>query len=446
MTNDQPLTIMSEPDSILISTSSEFVALCQAQVILLSQSLGAVWSAIYLTETREKEDTKLIPVVVYPPSDTLEQQRITLSILPDTSCVVEPSPRLFSPKVPENRPINQKNREEQEEFWQHKHQLVVPLIYEDLVLGLLATRRREGEWNQEELAQVEKIARTVAIARILDRKEMLTREQLTQNRKLHHAKNDLLDDFLHQLRNPLTALGTFVKLLLKKLLPEDPNHQVAQSILRESDRLNELIEDFSEDFQMLDTQPLSLVSNQTPTSFLLPGHSFPLEALKVTEIIQPLIVSAGAMAKDKNIDLTANFSPNLPLVLGNSKALREVINNLLDNALKYTPAGEKVHIQVGQQKSTSQGKMLAIEISDTGYGIPREDIEHIFERHYRGVQAKGTISGSGLGLAIVKDLCDKMQATVELVSPSLLREDNFLPGTTVTVWLVIQSKDMQESK
>ena len=434
---------MSEADSVLISTSSEFVALCQAQVILLSQSLGAVWSAIYLTETREEENTQLIPVVVYPPSETLEQQQITLSLLPDTSSMVEPSPR-FSPNISENRPINQKNLGEQEEFWQHKHQLVVPLIYEDLVMGLLATRRREGEWNQEELAQVEKIARTIAIARILDQREILIQQQLTQERKLHQLKNDRLDDFLHQLRNPLTALRTFVKLLLKRLLLQDPNYQVAQNILREGDRLKELMEDFSKDFQMLSTQSHLLVSNQTPTSFLLASHSFPLESLEVTEIIQPLIVSAEAIAKDKNIDLTANFSANLPLVLGNAKALREVINNLLDNALKYTPVGAKIHIQVGKQKFTSQGKMLAIEISDTGYGIPKEDLEHIFERHYRGVQANGDISGTGLGLAIVKDLCDRMQATIELISPSLLQENNFLPGTTVTVWLLIQSKDIKE--
>ncbi len=437
---------MSEADSISICTSAEFVALCQAQVILLSQSLGAVWSAIYLTETGEEGDTQLIPVVVYPPNETLEQQQITLSLLPDTSSMVEPSPRLFSPKISENRPINQKNIEEQEEFWQHKHQLVVPLIHENLVMGLLATRRKEGEWNQEELAQVEKIARTIAIARILDQRELLIQQQLTQQRKLHQLKNDRLDDFLHQLRNPLTALRTFVKLLLKKLLPQDPNYQVAQNILREGDRLKELIEDFSKDFQMLSTQSELLVSNQTPTSFLLAGDSFPLKSVEITAIIQPLIVSAEAIAKDKNINLTANFSANLPLVLGNAKALREVINNLLDNALKYTPVGAKIHIQVGKQKSTSQGKMLAIEISDTGYGIPQEDTEHIFERHYRGVQANGNISGTGLGLAIVKDLCDKMQATIELVSPSLLKENDFFPGTTVTIWLPIQSKNIKEEK
>ena len=437
---------MSEADSISISTSSEFVALCQAQVVLLSQSLGAVWSAIYLTETREQENPQLIPVVVYPPSETLEQQQITLSLLPDTSSMVELSPRLFSPNLSENRPINQKNIEEQEEFWQHKHQLVVPLIYENLVMGLLATRRREGEWNQEELAQVEKIARTIAIARILDQRELLRQQQLTQERKLHQLKNDRLDDFLHQLRNPLTALRTFVKLLLKKLLPQDPNYQVAQNILREGDHLKELMEDFSKDFQMLSTQSDLFVSNQTPTSFLLAGDSFPLESLKITEIIQPLIVSAKAIAKDKNINLTANFSANLPLVLGNAKALREVINNLLDNALKYSPVGAKIHIQVGQQKSTSQGQMLAIEISDTGYGIPKEDTEHIFERHYRGVQASGDISGTGLGLAIVKDLCDKMQAKIELISPSLLKENDFFQGTTVTIWLPIQSKDIKEEQ
>jgi signal transduction histidine kinase len=437
---------MSEPNSLLISTSSEFVALCQVQIILLSRSLGAVWSAVYLTETREGEETKLIPVVVYPPSENFEQKQITLSLLPDTLSRVESSPRLFSPTKSEGRQINQVDSDEQEEWGQHKHQLVVPLIYEDLVIGLLVTRRREREWNQEELAQVEKIARTIALARILDRRQILTQQQLTLQRKLRQLQNDRLDDFLHQLRNPLTALGTFVKLLLKRLLPEDSNYQITQNILREGDRLKDLLQDFSENWQLLDTQSPLLVSEQTPTSFLLPVNSLPLEPIKVTEIIEPLIVSAEAIAQEKNIHLTANFAPNLPLVSGNSKALREVINNLLDNALKYTPAGGKVQIQVGRQKSTAQGQMLAIEISDTGRGIPLEDRERIFERHYRGVQAQGPIAGTGLGLAIVKDLCEQMQAKIELVSPSLLKNKNFLPGTTVTVWLLVQPKELKEVK
>jgi signal transduction histidine kinase len=94
---------------------------------------------------------------------------------------------------------------------------------------------------------------------------------------------------------------------------------------------------------------------------------------------------------------------------------------------------------------------LAILISDTGPGIPLQDLEHLFERHYRGVQASTAIPGSGLGLAIAKDLIEQMQGEIEVFSPAQLAwaklgtestitkvQDNSTRGTSFIVWLMIQ--------
>ncbi len=123
----------------------------------------------------------------------------------------------------------------------------------------------------------------------------------------------------------------------------------------------------------------------------------------------------------------------MPLVRANVKALQEVLSNIIDNALKYTPAGGKILIQVGQEKDNLQG----IAISDTGPGIPPEDLEHIGERHYRGVQAQTEIPGSGLGLAIAKQLIEQMQGKIEVFSPAINStiESPKTPGTTFIIWL-----------
>ncbi len=81
----------------------------------------------------------------------------------------------------------------------------------------------------------------------------------------------------------------------------------------------------------------------------------------------------------------------------------------------------------------AQENHLGIAIADTGYGIPNEDIEHIFERHYRGIQDKGTIQGTGLGLSIVKDFIEQMNGKIEVISPNSLT--NYQQGTTFKVWL-----------
>ncbi|HEY9707260.1 MAG TPA: sensor histidine kinase, partial [Oculatellaceae cyanobacterium] len=133
-----------------------------------------------------------------------------------------------------------------------------------------------------------------------------------------------------------------------------------------------------------------------------------------------------------------------------NKALREVLSNLIDNALKYTPSGGQVNIRVGEKRQTAQGVMIGIAVSDTGPGIPPQDLEHLFERHYRGVQAATAIPGSGLGLAIAKELIEQMHGDIEVFSPAqpVLAKQNLdsaidnAPkhsglGTTFIVWLLI---------
>ena len=451
---------MSEPNRIISTTSTEFMTLCQSQISLLTQGLGASWSAVYVTEGLvENAQAKLIPVVIYPEKEAIWQKDLRWQVLPEVWQRLEEKPRLPSaalPKQAQKPHIDSPASERQEQSLSQRHQVVLPLMYENAVVGLLVTGRTDREWNQQEYSQIETIARSIAIARLLDQRQAWYQQQLKHQQKLRRIEQDRLDDILHQLRNPITALRTFSKLLLKRLLPDDRNQTVAQSMLRESEHLQDLVQQFASEMDSSSTDPRTLTLKPAelflPEKFttvsnsdsVLSDRSLSLEATKLKEIIEPLLVSASTIAQERHIDFSFHIWPNLPPVRANAGAVREVLSNLIDNALKYTPAGGKVEIEAGIEQPTAGGNWQGISVSDTGSGIPSEDIDRIFERHYRGIQARGDIPGSGLGLAIAKELIEQMHGKIELISPnrathnvSLAKDAAAGSGTTFIVWLPV---------
>ena len=463
---------------MFIPASSEFVAVCKSQVAVLTQALGAALSAVYLTEELvEGAGAKLIPVVVYPEATVVWEDEETDLVLPEQIGKIDTIPRLLKAAP---RPLPQASDYDQsvgstppeweENFLRRQRQVVLPLMHEGVVMGLLVTGREDRPWNENEKATIERIARTLTIAYIMDQRRSWSEQQLAQQRLLDAQQRDHLDDLLHQFRNPLTALRTFGKLLFKRLRPGDKNHEVASSIVRESDRLQELLQEFDACLDMneealaplaLKAVPVAEASQQPDNNSqietdteglpLLPGNRLTLESFSVADVLEPLIVSASAIAQERNLELQAEISTDLLRVKGSPKALREVLSNLIDNALKYTPAGGQIDIRVGETRRTPQGEKIGIAISDTGPGIPPQDLEHLFERHYRGVQASTAIPGSGLGLAIAKELIEQMQGEIEVFSPSQSVgskqnseaaignvQDNVRRGTTFVVWLLVE--------
>lgn len=443
---------------MFIPASSEFVALCKAQVAVLTQSLGATLTAVYLTEDLVKGgEAKLIPVVVYPEAREVWEEEDCDLMLPEVRGKIDTIPQLartiprLLPQASESGPDTGSTSGWGGNFHPRQRQIVLPLIHESAVLGLLVTSREDRSWNENEKVTIERIARTITLAYILDQRRVWFEQQLNQQRHLQAQQRDRLDDLLHQFRNPLTALRTFGKLLVRRLLPGDKNTEVASSIVRESDRLQELLQQFdecldSEDYELapltLAATPVADACPEPTTTSLLPAKAFTLEAIAVASVLEPLLVSAQAIAQERGLKLSSQIASDLPLVQGNATALREVLSNLIDNALKYTPMGGTIDIRVAETRHTSQGEMLAIAISDTGPGIPQQDLEHLFERHYRGVQAATPIPGSGLGLAIAKELITQMHGEINVFSPAQLvwakqSSDSMShgKGTTFVVWL-----------
>ncbi|MGD1714264.1 GAF domain-containing sensor histidine kinase [Dapis sp. BLCC M172] len=475
---------------MLMPTSTEFIGLCRSQIALVS-SWGASLSIVYLTEKLvEGGEAKLIPIIADP---EIPQDGEVNSVLKVTSEIqtLENLPKLSAAPltIGKNSPILEASNGTKESNtgweknypWQQR-QIVLPLIHDGVVMGLLVTAREDRPWNQKEKTQIQQVAHTIAIACILDQRSEWLKRQFQQQQQLQSEQFDTMHNILHQLKSPLTALRTFGKLLLKRFLPEDKNWNIANSILRESDRLRELIEqidktvDVGEDILSIPAESEYLQSTtknedieeiidahqeanqKTLPLRLLPGANF-LESVSVQQVLEPLLVSAKAIADESNIDLQVDVPKNLPIVQANYKALREVLSNIIDNALKYTPKEGNIYIKLAtlspqpnhpQSINSETETMLAIAISDTGYGIPSQDLEHLFERNYRGEKAKTNIPGTGLGLVIARNLIDEMQGKIQVYSPvdtqwlpSYLKEQYLVinRGTTVVLWLRILNQE-----
>lgn len=447
---------MFSSDGLPNLPSPEFVTLCQAQSRLVQQGFQVDWCGVYLTRSRgvattsqgEVEEPELIPIVVYPSSEATSyassplitltrQQRDNPLTLPGLLLSVQDSVETW-------------DSEEILTYSSGDHpQLVFPLVYQEVMLGVLVTGRESAPWQSEEVAQLENIARTLAIACFLDQQKSWYLTQLRQQQRRREWERDHLDDLFHQLRNPLTALRTFSKLLLKRFWGDDKTQGVIEGIGRESYHLQELLQAFEEDLARSDeeivvptweTETLPANVLAPVSAFLLPSSTLPLSSVDLGTVLGLILSSVEAIAQEKQIQLNTIISDNLSPIVGNTAALREIFSNLIDNALKYTPSEGKVRVTMGLISSTGTHQWQGVEIADTGYGIPQKDQDHIFERHYRGIQAEGDIPGTGLGLAIVKELVEKMRGKIEISSPNYLSLDSQYPGTTVTIWFLLDNQ------
>uniref|UniRef100_A0A832GZS6 histidine kinase n=1 Tax=Oscillatoriales cyanobacterium SpSt-402 TaxID=2282168 RepID=A0A832GZS6_9CYAN len=455
---------------MLMPVSSEFVALCRAQIMLLTQALGASISVVYLThDLVEGAQTQLAPIAAHPETFTERDRQsaplrlsaalthtepflkeltgsTTVSLLSQGSALDEGD--TIAERTTESRSTAENVRAQAGGEIVDQRQIVLPLIHETIVFGLLVTRRDDRAWEEWEHQQIERIATTLSLACVMDQRYQWGRHEREQKRLLQLQQHDLMDNLLHQLRNSLTALQTFGKLILRRLVPGDRRYELATSITRETERLQQLAQQMElaldvglplvprtlppslNDEQRPDEEQLGEATldprpvKALPAVGLLPSTALTIERCLVETVLEPLLESAAAIAQEKNISIWSNLPDDLPPVWANPQALREVFNNLIENAIKYTPPNGHIWLQADVPPEDSY---LEVSVSDTGLGIPPEDLLHLFERHYRGVQAKGTIPGSGLGLAIARSLVEQMHGKIQVFSPALPAKQN-IPG------------------
>jgi two-component system phosphate regulon sensor histidine kinase PhoR len=218
---------------------------------------------------------------------------------------------------------------------------------------------------------------------------------MTELRRLEKIRKDFVANVSHELRTPLTSIKGYVEALLDGG-KDDPKTTTdfLEIILKQSDRLNLILEDLLELSKIESGQVL-----------------FKREPFNVQNAIERTLAMMKPLADKKGHRLTSWVAPDLPLLAGDEERLVQVLTNLVDNAVKYTPERGAITIaahSLPQSQTTGSGiGAIELSVTDTGIGIPEPDRPRVFERFYRVDKARSReLGGTGLGLAIVKHIVE----------------------------------------
>jgi len=226
---------------------------------------------------------------------------------------------------------------------------------------------------------------------------LIIAQDITDIRKLEKIRSDFVANVTHELRTPLTSIRGFIETLKEGAIEDTVRRKRFLEIIDiESERLQRLIEDI-----LL----LSEIENRP--------FSLPVDQIDVKETIKEDILSIfNKQAEDKNIILKTYFQDNLPVLHMNTDRFKQMMINLIDNAIKYTPQGGNVLVS-----AYSNEDVMVLKIKDTGIGIPKEYQERLFERFYRVDKSRSRkLGGTGLGLAIVKHIVLSVEGTIKVSS------------------------------
>jgi len=219
--------------------------------------------------------------------------------------------------------------------------------------------------------------------------EMLVTRFVEQMTKLNKMKSEFVSIASHQLRTPLSAIKWETELMLKKFKKGLNKKQVKniENIYAINQRMIHLVND------------LLNVARIDQNRLILKKQKFDF-----VEIVREVVAETIPKAKPRNIRIDISAKKEVPFALGDAEKIRLVMDNLLDNAVKYTNSGGKIKINIFKS-----GQFLIFEIKDNGVGIPEEQMGRVFEKFFRSDNAsKYQTDGTGLGLYIAKNIVEQL--------------------------------------
>ncbi len=270
--------------------------------------------------------------------------------------------------------------------------LVVPL--DDLLKA--ADRVGQGDYSVRVQERGPREVRTLARA---------FNEMASRLHVLDERRRDLLADVTHELRTPLTVVQGNLEGMLDGVYPADEAN--LRSLLEETNVLSRLVEDLRT-LALAESGALQLKKEPTDLSLL----------------VRETAAAFQAQMDNADVSLTVETSPDLPWLDLDPGRIRQVLSNLLANALRYTPAGGTISVRYHQ----ADGQAV-LDVQDSGPGIPEEEIPYVFERFYKSADS----GGMGLGLAIAKKL-------VEAHGGRISAESALGAGTTMRVTLPVEAE------
>jgi signal transduction histidine kinase len=282
---------------------------------------------------------------------------------------------------------------------------VVPLITRSKVIGVIATDGVDGRGVPEETREtLEIFAPQIAIAienarlyrSLQEKMNALKRSQalLSRAEKFSFLGN-LAARLAHEIKNPLTAIGTFIQLLPQKYDDAEFRNDFYEIAMEETMRVNKLI-----------TELLDLVKPRE--SHFAHGD--------LHELINKMILLVSPQSKAKSITIECAFDETIGSIWMDAEKIKQVILNLLSNSIEFTPGDGRIEIQTRREIRDDNSRAIRIEVRDTGIGIPPSDLNRIFEPYFT-TKHKSTIhSGTGLGLFIAHQHMQDHGGTVEVKS------------------------------
>ncbi|MCA9100620.1 MAG: ATP-binding protein [Pirellulales bacterium] len=269
-------------------------------------------------------------------------------------------------------------------------------LYEAAQAVLLSEVTKEVEFSLD----AETARRVTAIATRLPGEPcpgvVLVLRDMTRLKQLENMRRDFVANVSHELKTPLATIKALAETLTHGAI-NDTEHNVTfvRRIEEQADRLHQLILDL-----------LSLARIESGRS------AFDVEDVPISSVVADCLAGRNPAAQEKNVVLRVSESDIAQRVRADAEALRQILDNLVSNAINYTPAGGSVTIAWRQQNG-----LVELSVTDTGIGIDPSNHQRVFERFYRVDAARSReLGGTGLGLAIVKHLAESFGGSVSVES------------------------------
>jgi signal transduction histidine kinase len=259
--------------------------------------------------------------------------------------------------------------------------LGIPLVTKNKIVGVLeALNKPKGKFTDTDESMLMVLGAQAAVA--------------IENARLFQ-QSDLISEFVHELRTPLSSLSTATYLLLRPEMSQDQRNQIINNIHSETMRLNSLASSF------LDLARLESGRVQ-----------FRKARFSIADMLYECKDVMASKALENNIQIRVESPEGMPLLDADRDKIKQVLLNLLSNAIKYNRPNGTVMLRA----EVIEEKEIAIFVQDTGLGIPDESLPHLFEKFFRVREHESRVAGTGLGLSICKQIVNGHGGRIEVKS------------------------------
>jgi signal transduction histidine kinase len=272
-------------------------------------------------------------------------------------------------------------------FSQVSSLIIIPVGYLKERYGVLVIGGGKKDFfTKDDLSLVDIISKEIGMMIYLFELYKKVSEDAKTLANLNRIKDDFLITLNHEIKTPLTTIKGFVSLLLSE----------------ESGSLNDQQISFLNIINQATNRLINIITNLLDISKLNNESSLEFEKINFIEIVENAVILMKIKAYTKSITISFEKNYNELYVLGDKHYLLQALNNLIDNAIKYSPNSSVVNVKVFDRES-----VVACMVEDFGYGIDEEDKKYIFEKFFRAKNMMLNTEGSGLGLSIAKTIIEK---------------------------------------